>query len=468
MGLVRRALQPFSFFWLCLGYRLLTAHASGQLIQIDAYADMRFVVASDSVTVFSKRVSGAPDELLALNATNGALLWRERAESVRSGGTTEPDGSLYVVAKNQLQKRRLSSGKLLWQLPLDKIPEQKPAPRFNFQSVKEKALALARQGMGTPAALPLPGACTPNWYDFQPPAVADGKLLIFREAMESTGCLVSTCFSDWLLIDAATGKFTTGGAGRFIGQAGRTWLMSDDGGLWQFHAGRVSVVTGPDVSGPAFGWISRFSGSQVEEFSSGERCLFEARGSNGGAIGIFDATQAKVTSFPDPATRTNEQSSWVLMGTNVLRYAQCERLWGNNGVRPKGHPWFELYTLDGRLLRSAEIKFAAPRDDYRVRYAGRREAGILFELDETPYQVAVPGLQITRLAAREAAHPDRTSSESVARGDVTYHIAGNITVQHLEEFKPVHDLVVTCAETTSPRKLWQHVERVKMQKIKAE
>ena len=72
--------------------------------------------------------------------------------------------------------------------------------------------------------------------------------------------------------------------------------------------------------------------------------------------------------------------------------------------RPKGQPWFELYDLNGRCLRGAELKFPTPRDDYWVRYTGRVGLGLVFEVDDTSYQLEVPSLRITRARALGATH----------------------------------------------------------------
>jgi hypothetical protein len=448
--------------WLALIVCLSALPALAQMVHVDGYTEACFVAASQKVVVFSKSVSGSEAaDLLALDAKDGRLLWQKKTERVVGDGLAATDGFLYLTAGDVLQKRTIASGNIVWLQNLAKIPQQKPPPPSRYHVVSQKLLEWIGVKHRAPATVVFTLKPKPSYYTYKL-GLSAGKLLVMREAMERSGCMVSKCFNDWLLFDEQSGHFQKGGPGEYVGTAGETKLLVNDDGLFVFRNGRMRTVSGSRLQSAS---VSPMSTSlESGQYSFGDRCLFQVLGEQGTAMAIFDDRTGRVSQFPEPMTHTNEQSSWVLLGSNMIRYAQCERIWLDEH-RSKGQPWFESYDFKGNLKKATEIRFATPRDDYWVSFEGWGDGGTLFKVDNWIYQLEPVGLRLVRVSSPvPTVTPKGTWNSTRRLGSRTYQIDGNIMIEQMNSNTRPHDLVFTALDEPGQRIVWRHVEKVLIQK----
>jgi hypothetical protein len=163
-------------------------------------------------------------------------------------------------------------------------------------------------------------------------------------------------------------------------------------------------------------------------------------------------------------THTNEQSSWVLLGSNMIRYAQCERIWLDEH-HPKGQPWFESYDFKGNFKKATEIRFTTPREDYWVSFEGWGDGGALFKVDNQVYRLEPVGFRLMQVSSPvPTVSPKETWNSTRRLGSRTYQIDGNIMIEQMNGNTRPHDLVFTALEEAAQHIIWRHVEKVLIQK----
>src|SRR5262245_43768758 len=94
----------------------LWVHSSlASMASIDGFASLKVVLASPSILVCATTTSGsAQGDLFALDTRSGALRWRTTLNGVVGGGTLIDSNTFCLVAKDSLEMRSLTSGKVVW------------------------------------------------------------------------------------------------------------------------------------------------------------------------------------------------------------------------------------------------------------------------------------------------------------------------------------------------------------------
>ncbi len=446
---------PLKLFQLgCLLAALLVL-SSAAFAQTTVELDV--VTASDEFVLLSKSVDESPShEIIALNARTGAFLWRDRVSGVISAGAG--DSFVYLVANKELQKRTLASGKVEWRSRLNKIPQQGVTNSFGFEDMKEWALHLV--GKGTRSK--------PDHFICKI-LPSGGKVLIFRSAIDASD---QPCFEDWVILDENSGRMVDGGKGDFAGQAGRTTLIAGEDGFSIFRDGLKRSLTNSPVKGE----FSVRARSDRDPWTLADRCIFEVNEFEAvyrHSLVFFDGREDRFTSFPIPDTRPNFFAGWVLMASNVVRYAVMAGNTGLESVPTNNTPWFELYDFDGRLIASAE-KDIGSTNHLLMAYRFRMGSCIHFENENTNYQLDVPSLNFQALnnpaesgrgeKTKDGAISVRWWDSSYTHGNTIYQIDGNIYVGDIDGNQLAHKITVTALDSDTQKPLWRHTEPVLIHK----
>jgi len=362
---MKALIAPPSICCLSIALFSFALDAPAMVIPVEGHAGIHLVLISEPILVCSKNVSGEEqEELFALNTTDRTVKWRHKAKRVSPSAVADKAGNFYMFADNVLQKRELRSGSVVWEARLDTIPEQKTPPRL---TLKEHAQRIVEKLTLAPAAVAvLPRvSTTPNFYAYQP-VLSESTLIVFREAMSGGGCIVMTCFRDWLTFSIGTGKNIAGGSGELLGTAGNTALFKDPYGVLQMKGNDMDELNVPSLPAGShlMNWFhSRLSGAQ---YSSHERCIFKDGRNDREELFIFDSRKSEISSVKLPVPR-GFQVNWVLLDGHLLRYGECQ---ASPGGKPSDvSPWFELYDLKGQLIGRTNVT-TMPDGSWYLRFLG--------------------------------------------------------------------------------------------------
>jgi hypothetical protein len=454
---------------------LLVRPGFAMMISIDGYASLDIVLVSDSTVVCSTRVSSTPHQnLLGLDALTGALKWKVQTTNVLTQGVLADPNSFLVVTRDFLEKRSLVTGKIIWSTPLAAIPEQKTTPRRLLKDYVEMAkekVGLSSGGISLRITAGL--GRTPNSYWYCDPILTGSRILLTREAYSGTGgCIIMTCFHDWLLFDAKSGKIVEGGSGKMLGRTLTSTLVGDDIGMFHVESGNIQRRDDLALAGRS-DWDSTGSGSHYnyEKLSLNDRCVFGVSSSAGNELVIFDNRTGKMRTMLIPTTRPDHQSGWVLLDKHILRYSECPRYGSDKATAAAAGPWFELYDWDGKCIRTSVMAAnKKPASWSWIHFRDRATNAITFDMDGKLFTVAIPSLAVSELAndkTREG--QNRFFPEPIVSspfGKIQYQGLGSTNMYVMSSDVVGHNLTVVARDSKTGKALWKHTERVTVKREK--
>lgn len=440
----------------------------GMLVPIEGRAELRILLATDSYVVCAVSVSGNPlDSVLAIEGRSGGVMWRTSASRVSKAGAGI-DGMFWLIANDGIEKRSLSTGKVIWTSQLDSIPKQTTEPRKSLKERAEELMEKIGIGDGSRAVTISAGSwCqTPNSYRYSEPILTGSRVLLTREAnWDSGGCVVMGCFEDWLLLDAATGKLVTGGSGGMFGKTYGTMLVGSRTGIFRVSRGDAEEI---DISAlPRRSVVDARSASHyIEQLSSKESCAFELVTSVRDEMVYYDDRTRRMRAFALPKTRSEYQSQWVLMGSQLLRYSQCSRHDAPKTLTPM--LWFELYDLDGKRLQEVEVPVSNETEGLGwVNFVSKSADSVQFEHRGARISVAVPSLAVTSNRLIRPHLGRSYGSEAMSpSGDAIFETFGTTNFSKMPTVSFRYDLVLERRSPTNGGVRWRHVERVKVKSLR--
>jgi hypothetical protein len=465
---VNRFTVNFRLLWLAFGLLFLSSNTRAQFVRVDGHADLNVLFVHDQTILFSKRISGAEDELFALDAKARTVRWRQEVKAIGSTAVTDTNGAFYMFARDCLQKRDLHTGKLIWKTQLDSIPQQKTVPKPTL-SDRWQAILAKLQGGGRPfVPITVSFGGAPNRYDYKP-VLSGPSLVVFREAMSGGGCVILSCFKDWLMFDRNTGKQTSAGSGERLGVAGSSLLVDDVAGFGLIRNGQFRDFSfdGLNSSQSHNSFSSRDRSAQ---YSWNGRCVFKNGDNEREEIFVYDAEKSKVDSFKLPVV-PGLQVNWVLLDSNLLRYAECPA-YSSDGKGSRGAPWFELYDLKGKLIARRETG-ALTNEHWFLSFLGTSPTStVLFQDGDGRIVVETPSLRIT--PSSPANRIKRTDNETsytytswhMDRGSRhLYEVQRNTMVYKMTGPQMKHAFEIKAVEATTGQRLWEYIEPTTIKRI---
>lgn len=459
-----------NFRFLCFAFFLLpvASNLSAQLVPVEGHAFLSVLLVHDQTVLCLKSVSGTEDELFALNAKARTVQWRQAVSAVGPRAVTDANGACYVFARDFLQKRDLHTGQLIWMTRLDSIPQQKPAPKLTLAD-RWQAILAKLQARSPPIA-PIAGGLfrggRPNRYIYEP-ALSGSGLVVFREAMSCSGCVIQRCFNDWLMFDQNTGKQTSAGSGEHLGEAGSSLLVDDVTGFGLIRNGKFKDISFDGLNSSQFhNWFSFPRASA--QYSKNGRCVFESMGNGVEEIFVYDAERSKVDSFKLPVV-PGFQVNWVLLDSHLLRYAEGPA-YSSDGEQSRAIPWFELYDLKGRLIARRQIGDGT-NEHWFYSFVGTSPTGkVLFRDADGRVVVETPSLRVTTLNAAVRTKPSDTETsytslhmERASRH--LYEVQGNTTISKMPGPRMEHTFRISAVEADTGRRLWDYLEPATIRRI---
>lgn len=442
--------------------------ASGMIIPIEGHARLTVLLASDTMVVATKEVSGAEqDEVFALDGRTRKVRWRINSKGVMNVAVADATNAFYMFADNHLQKRNLQTGMLVWSTRLDSIPQQKTPPRITIKDRWNNLLdktPLARSSK--PVAVKIPSfVFPPNYYTYTP-TVSGSTLALFRKAEHSVGCIVTPCFSDWIVFDRKTGRQISGGSGDLLGEEGETAVFEDQSAIWALKNGRMVEVNFPQRTGvyTVRGWPR--SGRNEQSNRNG-RFIFSQIDGGLEQTCVFDIAKLDVVAF-SASVLSEFQVNWVVLDEHLLRYSEC-MAFSENGTR-SGHPWFELYNLKGEFIARRESKSAD--ETWYLTWLGITKSGkVLFGNGDERVAVETPSLDLTSFVVPREPKPSANeggayTSSYMPRGANCFYIThGNTWIRQMPREEVPHELRLSAVDAESNEPIWEHVEHVTIKKI---
>src|SRR5688572_15756100 len=103
-----------AFFLLAFAVKTL-----GSTITVEGHADLNVLLATDTMVVSAKTVSGDEDEVFAVDTQTKTVKWRINAKHVAEPAIVDGINAFYMISDNHLQRRALQTGLLIWSTRLD-------------------------------------------------------------------------------------------------------------------------------------------------------------------------------------------------------------------------------------------------------------------------------------------------------------------------------------------------------------
>ena len=395
-------------------------------------------------------------------------MWFTSASRVFKAGAVS-DGAFVLIASDVLEKRSLSTGKVIWTTRLDSIPKQITQPRKSLKDRAEEILEKMGIGSGRALTVSVGLGGTPNSYRYSEPIRTGTRVLLTRQANEdSGGCVIMRCFNDWMLFDAASGALIKGGSGGVLGRTRLATLVGSETGIFRVAGGSAENLDLQTLAGRYFSHAGadRF---HAEQLSSDDSCAFVLTTSPGVELVHYDDRSRKARTFRLPTTRAEYQSGWVLINELLVRYSECSRYDAPQALTPR--LWFELYDLNGMHLREVELPVSS--DDGRlgwVSYLAKSANSVRFEYQDQIVSVAVPSLTVT--TNRPIPHlgglargPYEMQTVSPP-GATVFETYGSTNISKMPTASISHDLILVNRDSANGVVRWKHVERVLIRRLR--
>jgi hypothetical protein len=448
----------------------LALPGNGMIVPIEGKAWLRIILITDSNVVCSASVSGdSLESLFALEANSGKVMWRTSACRVSKGGAVS-DGAFLLIANDVLEKRSLSTGKIIWATRLDSIPKQITQPRKSLKDRAEEILEKVGIGSGSKTITVSVGlGRTANSYHYSEPILTGTGVLLSREANEgSGGCVIIRCFEDWMLFNAAKGALVKGGSGGILGRTRAATLVGSETGVFRVSGGSAEELDIQTLAGRN-SWYAGSERFRNEQLSSKDSCAFILTASSGDQLAYYDDRSRKTRTFTLPTPWSEYQSGWVLFDELFLRYSECSRYDAPKTQTPK--LWFEIYDLNGKRLH--EVELPAPSDDGRlswVSYLTKSGDTVRLNYRDQILSVAVPSLIVTTNrpiphVADFSKSPYDTQSLSPS-GVTVYETYGSTNISSMPAPSVSHDLQLISRNSANAAVRWKYAERVVIQRVR--
>jgi hypothetical protein len=415
----------------------ICAQALGFIKLLEGWANVDIVVATSDVVVCSKRVSGAEDELFALDTLGKKVFWRKSGYAVTRGETDGRGNFLIIEPGNKLASRKLKNGEVNWRIDI--------------------AAAIPKD-QRTRDAPPDPNSTRSRGtrYKYRGPFIRGEKAFVFRQAREGYVDLWTVLFHDWLLFDTADGQLLHHGNGECVGLAGDvlvvasedntiTAVSSSDYGQREIYRDQTP---GRLTARPMDGW-SR--GSPAIQYSDSGRCIFNITHSPGlvSRTAIYDSSSKKLTVI-EPLEKPKLQADWILLSDYTIWYSVTGRI--------------AVYGADGKLMRERKLDPPTDADRGKLLFAGTSGNGsLIFRRGARLLVFDVPSLELTSDVKRQASAP--SGDVFIKRGsDVIYSVEGSTALEKMPAEQLTRKITVNLTSLKSGGALWTYTEEVTIKK----
>jgi len=415
----------------------ICAKALALMVQLEGWAYVDIIAATSDVVVCSKRVSGAEDELFALDTLGKKVLWRKNAYAVTRGETDGLGNLITVEIGDRLVSRKLKNGDVNWHKDLHAIapgePSQHPLP--------------SDPNLARPSGLR---------YEYRDPLIRGEKAFVFRQARRGSPDRWSVLFEDWLVFDTADGRLLHHGSGACLGLAGDVPVVSkDDNTIVAINPSDYSQTeiyrdSTRDrlLAQPIDPW-SR--GTPAIQYSHRGRCIFNISTIPGNAStpAVYDSSNRKLTVIK-PREKQNLPDNWILLSDYAIGYSATGRI--------------AVYDADGKFLRESTLDTRTDADSAAIQFAGTSGTGaVIFRRAESLLVFDIPSLELTDHVERKPAQPwgrvfIRRSS------DIIYSVEGNTSLQKMRPDRMPHKLTINLISLKSGQTLWSRIEEATIKK----
>ncbi len=412
----------------------ICAEALGLTNQPEGWADVEIIVVTSDVVVCSRSVSGAEDELFALDTLGKKLLWRKSGYAVTRGETNGRGDFFIIASPHSIVSRKLKNGEVNWQTEID-------VPTLTART--------------EPAAPQDPNlAAHPLTYEYRGPFIRGEKAFVCRHARRDSTLL----HDDWLLFDAADGKLLHRDADACLGLAGDVVIAERD-------ANSIVAVSSSDYGqrpiyreqtpGPlAAAPLDLWSGGPEIQYSHEGKCIFEITlaPSSKSAAAVYDSSSGKLTIL-EPVAEPNLPADWILLSDYAVSYSPTGRI--------------AVYGLDGKLVRQYTLQPPTDASNDQLRFAGTSGNGSpIFRRAESLLVFDVPSLELTAGVKRQPNAP--WGDIFIRRGsDIIYSVEGNTAFEKMPAEQLTRSITVNLILLKSGETLWTHTEEVTVEKRNA-
>ena len=206
-------------------------------------------------------------------------------------------------------------------------------------------------------------------------------LVVQRHAYLLVGCLARDFYTDWLALDAATGKVVAGGCGNPIAVCGQTVYVLDEEGIYYVTPLKSGALALPQTAAGPIELDLWNRGNQFHTTTEVSHCVWPVKSSKPSEfVALLVGEKPGAFLMMQCPLNAGDSLGWCGGRQSVLRF----------GRRSEGQIWVERFDPTARLQGNGAVYLPARAEPAQAQFSKRLQNGAAVFATDTEFFAVYP------------------------------------------------------------------------------